>query len=46
MRPITFGQWVMGYLQHAWQNPAEAIFTLIAVLLILGVSILPFTVWL
>ncbi|RBP79470.1 hypothetical protein EBI01_16010 [Marinomonas rhizomae] len=46
MRPITFGQWILGYLQHARQNPAEAIFTLIAVLLILGISIVPFTLWL
>lgn len=46
MRPITFGQWVLGYLQHARQNPTEAFFTLVAVLLILGISILPFTLWL
>jgi len=46
MRPITFGQWLLGYLQHARQNPTEAIFTLIAVLLILGISIIPFTLWL
>ncbi|PYF79537.1 MULTISPECIES: DUF6164 family protein [Marinomonas] len=46
MRPITFGQWILGYLQHARQNPAEAFFTLVAVLLILSVSILPFTLWL
>ena len=46
MRPISFGQWILGYLQHARQNPAEAFFTLIAVLLILGISILPFTLWL
>ncbi|RCX06678.1 DUF6164 family protein [Marinomonas foliarum] len=45
MRPISFGQWILGYLQHARQNPAEAFFTLIAVLLILSVSILPFTLW-
>ncbi|NLQ18864.1 hypothetical protein HGG82_14750 [Marinomonas sp. M1K-6] len=46
MRPITLGQWVLGYLQHARQNPAEAFFTLVAVLLILGISIIPFTLWL
>ena len=46
MRPITFGQWVLGYLQHTRQNPAEALFTLVAVLLILGISIIPFTLWL
>ncbi|MFQ3186920.1 DUF6164 family protein [Marinomonas primoryensis] len=46
MRPITVGQWVLGYLQHARQNPAEALFTLVAVLLILGISIIPFTLWL
>lgn len=46
MRPISFGQWLLGYLQHARQNPAEAFFTLVAVLLILSVSILPFTLWL
>ena len=46
MRPITAGQWVLGYLQHTRQNPAEALFTLIAVLLILGISIIPFTLWL
>lgn len=45
MRPISFGQWILGYFQHARQNPAEAFFTLIAVLLILSVSILPFTLW-
>jgi hypothetical protein len=45
MLPISFGQWILGYLQHARQNPAEAFFTLIAVLLILSVSILPFTLW-
>ncbi|MGO2354925.1 MAG: DUF6164 family protein [Marinomonas foliarum] len=45
MRSISFGQWILGYLQHARQNPAEAFFTLIAVLLILSVSILPFTLW-
>ncbi|BDX04161.1 MAG: DUF6164 family protein [Marinomonas sp.] len=45
MRPISAGQWVLGYLQHARQNPAEALFTLIAVLLILGISILPFALW-
>ena len=46
MRPITVGQWVLGYLQHARQNPAEAFFTLIAIMLILGLSIVPFTLWL
>jgi len=46
MRPISLGQWVLGYFQHAKENPAEAFFTLIAVILILGLSILPFTLWL
>ncbi|MCW4628835.1 MULTISPECIES: DUF6164 family protein [Marinomonas] len=46
MRPISVGQWVLGYLQHARQNPAEAFFTLIAIVLILGLSIMPFTLWL
>lgn len=46
MRPISVGQWVLGYLQHARQNPAEAFFTLIAIMLILGLSIVPFTLWL
>ncbi|WP_111639068.1 DUF6164 family protein [Marinomonas shanghaiensis] len=46
MRPISFGQWILGYLQHARQNPAEAFFTLIAIILILGLSIMPFTLWL
>ena len=46
MRPISVGQWVLGYLHHARQNPAEAFFTLIAIMLILGLSIVPFTLWL
>ncbi|MCB5162554.1 DUF6164 family protein [Marinomonas algarum] len=46
MRPISLGQWILGYLQHAKENPAEAFFTFIAVTLILGLSILPFTLWL
>ncbi|GGN36466.1 MULTISPECIES: DUF6164 family protein [Marinomonas] len=46
MRPISVGQWVLGYLQHARQSPAEAFFTLIAIMLILGLSIVPFTLWL
>lgn len=46
MRPISLGQWVLGYFQHARQNPAEAFFTLVAVLLVLGLSIAPFTLWL
>jgi hypothetical protein len=46
MRPITAIQWVLGYLQHARQNPAEAFFTFVAILLILGISVIPFTLWL
>lgn len=46
MRPISAGQWILGYLQHARQNPAEAFFTLVAIALILGISIIPFTLWL
>ncbi|MBJ7538014.1 DUF6164 family protein [Marinomonas transparens] len=46
MRPVSFGQWVLGYLQHARQNPAEAFFTLLAIVLVLGASLYPFMVWL
>lgn len=46
MRPITASQWVLGYLHHARQNPMDAFFTLVAIVLILGISIIPFTLWL
>lgn len=41
----SFGQWFLGYLQHARQNPTEALFTLFAVVLILVISIAPFVIW-
>jgi len=46
MVPPSFGQWIMGYVHHARQNPVEALFTLFAVVLILGISIIPFMMWL
>jgi hypothetical protein len=42
----SFGQWILGYLQHARQNPIESLFTLLAVALILGITLVPFTLWL
>lgn len=42
---LTLGQYLLGYLQHARQNPAEAIFTLIAIALVLGLSTYPFFAW-
>ena len=41
----SFGQWILGYLQHARQNPVESLFTLLAIVLILGVTLVPFTLW-
>jgi len=46
MRPISFGQWILGYLQHARQNPTETLFTFFAITLILGLSVAPFMLWL
>lgn len=36
--------YLKGYLQHACQNPVEALFTLFAIGLILSLSILPFMI--
>lgn len=41
----SFGQWFLGYLQHARQNPIEALFTLFAIALILGITTAPFIMW-
>lgn len=40
--PISAWDWVSGALSHARQNPVEFVFTLIAIALVLGVSVLPF----
>lgn len=45
-QPPTVWEWLVGYVQHARHNPAESIFTFIAVLLILVLSIFPFIAWL
>ncbi|KZN13865.1 hypothetical protein OA79_09105 [Marinomonas sp. TW1] len=42
MKTPNIGEYLLGYFQHARQNPAEALFTLLAIGLILSVSILPF----
>ncbi len=46
MKAPTLGQWLLGYIQHARENPAESCFTLLAIVLILGLSIYPFFAWL
>ncbi len=46
MRPISVGQWLLGCVQHARQNPVEMVFTLFAIALILGLSVAPFMLWL
>jgi hypothetical protein len=46
MAPPSVGQWVLGYIQHTRQNPIESLFTLLAVVLILGITLMPFTLWL
>ncbi|MBJ7554604.1 hypothetical protein JHD45_09680 [Marinomonas spartinae] len=40
--PPTMWDWILGYCQHARQNPAESIFTFISVILVLALTILPF----
>ncbi|REG82403.1 DUF6164 family protein [Marinomonas pollencensis] len=45
-KPPTPWEWLVGYVQHARQNPAESLFTLVAILMILTVSVLPFWAWL
>ncbi|RBO86030.1 hypothetical protein DFP76_101306 [Marinomonas aquiplantarum] len=42
MKIPTAADYLLGYFQHARQNPAEAFFTLVAIGLILSLSILPF----
>lgn len=40
--PITTRDWIAGFLTHARQNPVEFLFTLVAVLLVLSLSLIPF----
>lgn len=42
--PISALDWVRGALSHARQNPVEFIFTLIAVLFVLAISVFPFII--
>ncbi|GAB3484073.1 DUF6164 family protein [Marinomonas epiphytica] len=44
-RPISWSDALLGYLQHAKQNPVECVFTLIAIALVLTLSVYPFLVW-
>ena len=46
MVPPSLAQWLLGYIQHTRQNPIESLFTLLAVVLILGITLVPFTLWL
>lgn len=39
---ITPRDWIAGFLTYARQNPVEFIFTLVAVLLVLSLSVIPF----
>lgn len=41
----TFSQWLLGYVQHARENPMESIFTLFAVVFILCITLAPFALW-
>lgn len=41
-KPPTPWEWLVGYAQHARHNPAESLITLISILLILGITLLPF----
>lgn len=45
-KPPTPWEWLVGYVQYARQNPAESLFTLLAIVMILSVSVLPFLAWL
>ena len=38
-------EFLYGYLEHTKQNPVESLFTLIAIVLIISLSIFPFTLW-
>lgn len=39
---ISARDWLVGFLTHARQNPVEFLFTLMAVLLVLSLSVIPF----
>ncbi|SBS29915.1 hypothetical protein MAQ5080_01539 [Marinomonas aquimarina] len=39
---ITARDWIAGFLTHARQNPVEFAFTLVALLLVLSLSVIPF----
>ncbi|MGJ8648139.1 MAG: DUF6164 family protein [Marinomonas colpomeniae] len=41
----SIGQWLIGYIQHARQNPVEALFTLFAVIFVIGLTVAPFMLW-
>ncbi|MGO3346168.1 MAG: DUF6164 family protein [Marinomonas sp.] len=45
-KPPTPWEWLVGYVQHAKHNPAESLFTLFAILMVLGLSLAPFFAWL
>lgn len=40
--PITARDWLSGFVTHARQNPVEFAFTLVALLLVLSLSLIPF----
>ncbi|WP_067215292.1 DUF6164 family protein [Marinomonas gallaica] len=42
--PISARDWIAGFLTHARQNPVEFLFTLVALLLVLSLSLIPFYV--
>ncbi|MEL0637406.1 MULTISPECIES: DUF6164 family protein [Marinomonas] len=44
-KPPTLWEWLVGYVQYARQNPAESVFTLFAILIVLSLSLLPFFAW-
>ncbi len=39
-------EWLVGYVQYAKHNPAESLFTLFAIFIVLGLSLAPFFAWL
>ncbi|WP_417551792.1 DUF6164 family protein [Marinomonas fungiae] len=39
---ITTRDWLAGFITHARQNPVEFVFTVVAVLLVLSLSVIPF----
>lgn len=44
--PPRFWDWIIGYLHHARYNPGEFLFTVLAILIVLGLSVLPFLTFL